>query len=291
MNHSRTPDNQLIRLNKRYLPAPRAGQQPQAHLSQSKGAGASPVLIEQGGLVETTTGAMTKEELITRAKHHIGVGETSRNTSFRAAAEDMARAHAQGAKQRDIAKGVGKSVAWVNRLLKWQESGYVGAPFADKVVQGVNENAAPLDSPRIEPGLVCSSLATPDNKEPVQPDALLPIKLESAVGEQPEDTPVITPATIAVHAEGANAEADTCATAAANPGEQDDTGSAEPTAAKPTRKKLSAERRAGLIERLELLTTKRPRLRATLALQIEQRRAEVGLTWDELLIPSDEDVS
>lgn len=94
---------------------------------------------------------LTTEELIARAKHHIGVGETSRNTSFRAAADDMARAHAQGAKQRDIAKGVGKSVAWVNRLLKWQESGYVGAPFADKVVQGVNKGGSSPETAPTEP--------------------------------------------------------------------------------------------------------------------------------------------
>ena len=57
------------------------------------------------------------------------------------------------------------------------------------------------------------------------------------------------------------------------------------------RKKLSAEQRAGLIERLELLATERPRLRAKLALQIERRRVEIGLTWDELLIPCEQAVS
>jgi hypothetical protein len=151
MNHSRTPLKKLIRLNNKYLPAPRAEQPPQAHLSQSKGAGASSVLIEHGGLVETTTGAMTRGELISRAKHHIGIGETSRNTSFRAAAEYIWRACDQGATQREVAQGVGKSAAWVNRLLKWREDGYVGAPFADKLVPGVNKEPAPLEPPSIEP--------------------------------------------------------------------------------------------------------------------------------------------
>jgi hypothetical protein len=151
MNHSPTPLKKLIPLNKKYLRAPRAGQQPQAHLSQSKGASASPVPMEQGGLVETPTGAMTNEELISRAKHHIGTGETARNTSFRAAADDIARACDQGATQRQVAKGVGKSVAWVNRLLQWRKGGYVGAPFADTIVQGVNKDLAPLDPPSIEP--------------------------------------------------------------------------------------------------------------------------------------------
>ena len=96
---------------------------------------------------------MTNEELISRAKHHIGVGETSRSASFRAAADDMARACDQGAKQREVARGVGKSVAWVNRLLKWREGGCVGAPFADKVVQGVNKDDLPPGVAPTEPPL------------------------------------------------------------------------------------------------------------------------------------------
>lgn len=111
---------------------------------------------------EPTTGAMTNEELINRAKHHIGVGETSRTTSFRAAAEDMARACAQGATQREVAIGVGKSVAWVNRLLKWRESGCVGAPFADKIVQGVKKDELPPEGAPTNPLLdpVASSALT-----------------------------------------------------------------------------------------------------------------------------------
>ena len=102
---------------------------------------------------ETATRPMTTEELISRAKHHIGIGETSRSSSFRAAAEDIARACDQGATQREVAEGVGKSAGWVNRLLKWREGGCVGAPFADKFVQGVNKEPAALEptSPSIEP--------------------------------------------------------------------------------------------------------------------------------------------
>src|SRR4051794_35772324 len=44
--------------------------------------------------------------------------------SFRAAAEHMARAQALGAKQRQIADAVGKTVGWVNRLLQWRKSEY-----------------------------------------------------------------------------------------------------------------------------------------------------------------------
>jgi hypothetical protein len=130
---------------------------------------------------QATDNDLTTEELIARAKQHIGVGETSRNASFRAAAYDMALAHAQGAKQRDIAKGVGKSVAWVNRLLKWQETGYVGAPFADKVVQGVNKDDSPPEAAPTEPPA-----------DVIAPSALA--EEEAPTGEVPA-APVITKAT------------------------------------------------------------------------------------------------
>ena len=63
---------------------------------------------------------MSVTELLSRAKHAIESGETS----LRAAAEDIAAAQEQGATQRQIGEAVGKSAAWVNRLLKWRESGY-----------------------------------------------------------------------------------------------------------------------------------------------------------------------
>jgi len=66
---------------------------------------------------------MTITELLSRAKHAIESGETS----LHAAAEDIASAQEQGATQRQIAEAVGKSPAWVNRLLKWRESGYQDA--------------------------------------------------------------------------------------------------------------------------------------------------------------------
>lgn len=102
-------------------------------------------------LSDSASSPMTNEELISRAKHHIGTGETSRNISFRAAADDIKLACDQGAKQCEVAEGVGKSAAWVNRLLKWREGGYVGAPFSDKILQGVKNDPAALEPPSIEP--------------------------------------------------------------------------------------------------------------------------------------------
>jgi hypothetical protein len=61
-------------------------------------------------------------DLLFRAKAAIASGEKS----LRIAAEDIAAAREQGATQRTIAAKIGKSAAWVNRLLAWRDSGYFG---------------------------------------------------------------------------------------------------------------------------------------------------------------------
>ena len=68
----------------------------------------------------------TKGELLTRAKAAIEDGEQS----LREAAEALALARDDfNASQREIAAAVGKSVAWVNRLLRWWDECCPGTPF------------------------------------------------------------------------------------------------------------------------------------------------------------------
>jgi len=60
------------------------------------------------------------------AKRAIASGEND----LRRAAEHITKASQQGASQRAIAAGVGKSVSWVNGLLQWSKSGYADVtPF------------------------------------------------------------------------------------------------------------------------------------------------------------------
>jgi hypothetical protein len=74
----------------------------------------------------TRSNGTTKAELLSRAKMAIEDGERS----FRDAAEVLALAQKDfDATQREIAAAVGKSVAWVNRLLQWQKEGCPGTPF------------------------------------------------------------------------------------------------------------------------------------------------------------------
>jgi hypothetical protein len=54
---------------------------------------------------------------------------TSSEDKLREAAEYLWKAKQLGASQRQTAKAIGKSPAWVNRLLKWRDRGYPDTPF------------------------------------------------------------------------------------------------------------------------------------------------------------------
>src|SRR4051812_23233821 len=68
----------------------------------------------------------TKSDLFSRAKDAIETGDQSLQHAAQAltlAQEDFE------ASQREMADAIGKSVAWVNRLLTWKKEGCVGSPF------------------------------------------------------------------------------------------------------------------------------------------------------------------
>ncbi len=67
----------------------------------------------------------TIAKLHDKARRAIAAGEGS----FRQAAEYLAEARKQGATQRQSAKAISKSPAWVNTLLKWRSGGYRETPF------------------------------------------------------------------------------------------------------------------------------------------------------------------
>jgi hypothetical protein len=68
----------------------------------------------------------TKADLFSRAKIAIEAGDQSPHE----AADALALAQEDfNATQREIAEAVGKSAAWVNRLLRWRREGCPGSPF------------------------------------------------------------------------------------------------------------------------------------------------------------------
>jgi hypothetical protein len=64
-------------------------------------------------------------KLHVKARRAVEAGEHK----FREAAECLAAAKKLGATQRQSARAIGKSPAWVNVLLKWRQSGYKGGAF------------------------------------------------------------------------------------------------------------------------------------------------------------------
>ena len=68
----------------------------------------------------------TADEAIAAAAQAIAASDQN----LKLAAEYLALAEKKGKSQRQIAEGVGKSVGWVNRLLKWRRGGYAtDTPF------------------------------------------------------------------------------------------------------------------------------------------------------------------
>lgn len=69
----------------------------------------------------TSAAAINGNEAIALAAQAIA----SSDRNLKLAAEYLAFAEADGKTQRRMAKGVGKSAAWVNRLLQWRRDGYL----------------------------------------------------------------------------------------------------------------------------------------------------------------------
>lgn len=69
--------------------------------------------------------AVSIAALHTKARRAVEAGEHQ----FKKAAECLAAAKKLGATQRQSAKAIGKSPAWVNTLLQWQASGFKDTPF------------------------------------------------------------------------------------------------------------------------------------------------------------------
>jgi hypothetical protein len=192
------------------------------------------------------------EDLLIRARRKIDSGVVS----LRSAAEDLAAAQDRGATQRELADAVGKSVGWINGLLAWRKRGYDDTPFGPSSKKSRHQSRLVQASER-------KRLKATD-------------RFASTMGFA------------ASGALGDPVEADTRTTAEADVVELDDSTTADALRDNRTDTTFSNVRREKLIEALEFLGTSRPHLRAKLALNVERRRAELGRTWDELLIPAEE---
>jgi hypothetical protein len=215
---------------------------------------------------------MTITELLSRAKHAIESGETS----LHAAAEDIASAQEQGATQRQIAEAVGKSPAWVNRLLKWRESGY-----QDATAFGPQAKASRQRAERVQ--------ATEQKK---QKPATTSEQAQATAARARAETAKAEAARAKADAQKAKAEA-AKAKADARTARAEEKAKAYrffPGAfgGDTEKKEIHRGPRELLVKALGMLGSDHAGERENAAGVAEEQRAKLGMTWDELIIPADE---
>jgi hypothetical protein len=69
-----------------------------------------------------------KQEILS-AEQLLAKADETANQHYRVAADRIADAQKQKASQRQIAKDIGKSAAYVNQLSRWRKDGYLDSPF------------------------------------------------------------------------------------------------------------------------------------------------------------------
>jgi hypothetical protein len=215
---------------------------------------------------------LTVTELLDRAKQEIKSGETS----LHAAAEDIAAAQAQGATQRQIGRAVGKSAAWVNRLLGWRESGY-----RDDTPFGSQAKAARQRAQRVH---------SREQKE----------QKPATSGEQAQaDAARARAETAKAEATKAKADAQKAKAEAAKADAEAQKAKAEEKAkayrffrgafgGNREKQEIHSGPRELLVKALGMLGSDHAGERANAAVVVEKQRAKLGMTWDELIIPADE---
>jgi hypothetical protein len=215
---------------------------------------------------------MTVIELLRRAKSAIASGQSA----LHAAAEDIATAQEQGATQRQVAAAVDKSPAWVNRLLKWRESGYTDdTPF------GPQAKASRQRAQRVQAA---------ERKK--QKPATTSEQAQAAAARARAETAKAEAAKAKAEAQKAKADA-TKAKADARTAKAKAKAHAEDFfrgafGDSKEKKEIHSGPRERLVKALGMLGSDHAGERANAAIAVEKQRAKLGMTWDELIIPADE---
>lgn len=214
---------------------------------------------------------ITVTELLDRAKQAIESGETS----LHAAAEDMAAAQEQGATQRQIAEAVGKSAGWVNRLLKWRQGGY-----QDDTAFGPQAKASRRRAQRVQ---------SPEQKKKEKP-ATTSAQAQAAAARARAETAKAEAARAKADAQKAKAEAAKAKADARTAREKEKarTYSFFRGSFGDNTKTIDSRRRELLVKYLGMLGSDHAGERANAAKFAEKQRTELGMTWNELIIPANE---
>ncbi|WP_448035162.1 hypothetical protein [Bradyrhizobium liaoningense] len=197
-------------------------------------------------------------DLMIAAKKLIVQGEKC----LRDAAEHIAKASEQGASQRAIAEEIGKSQAWVSRFLAWRAGGYAeDTPFGPESKAKRERQKDRDQAPDQADG---EDLDLDDEKDDDQDEDLDDDDHGQHHPDQEEQV---------VEAAG---EAD-------NEGVFGSTNEGSERA-QPAPGRTPEDKRVLLIKMLGMLGSHQHGERANAALMVERLRAEIGLTWDELIV-------
>ena len=218
----------------------------------------------------------TIDKLHDRARQAIESGENK----FREAAEYLAEARKLGASQRESAKAIGKSAMWVNGLLKWHDGGY--------------KTDCAFPNPRYSSPRVQSTVRKNEPKKPPRP-ATSAEQAQAQTAKAEAQRAKAEAAKAKADASRARAEAKKArsenAKAQARAREQMHDAFAGIFWGQREKKKIHSGARDLLIKALGMLGSEHAGERASAALVVEKQRAKLGMTWEELIVPAEADLS
>jgi hypothetical protein len=208
--------------------------------------------------------ASRRDALHEKARQALESGEKIFSERAREAAKYLAEARKLGARQRDSAKAIGKSVSWVNVLLKWHDGGYkADCPFP---------RAARL---RVQPAKQKNKSSRPPTTAEAAAAQAAKANAERAKAEAQKAK---------AEASKARAEASKARTQARERIHEAFFGYRR------EKKKIHSGARDILIKALGMLGSEHAGERDNAARVVEKQRARLGMTWEELIVPAEADV-
>ena len=228
-------------------------------------------------------------ELLLRAKKAIENGDAS----MRDAAEAISAAQRHGATQREIAHAVGKSVAWVNRLCQWARNDY-----RDETPFGPQGKAARQRAKSVHP----AEQRSRQSRSPAEELDDLAASVEAGAAQAAAikavaeaDRAKADAAKALADAQRAKADAQKARAEAEKARFDAQTAKANERAKANFRESFSSPKgikhvdersRDLLVKMLGMLGSNQEGERTAAATKAEKLRCQLGLTWDELIIPA-----
>jgi flagellar biosynthesis GTPase FlhF len=228
----------------------------------------------------------TKAELFASAKASIAMGDKSFTDAYqfyREAAECLAMlGENHGATQQEMAENVGKSIGWVNALLKWRKTDYRAKTVFGAAAKAARERKKHFQSTEQKPR---KAIGTDDRAKAAAASARA---AEIARAEAEKEKAEAKRAKVQAEKEKAEAkraraeaEKATAEAARAYWAFQSAFGRRE-------KQKIRSGPRELLIKALGMLGSDHDGERANAARIVEKQRARLGMSWEDLIIPAED---